>query len=82
MKDVATAAALQKAAGVLIDVHGQHEHQSLLDASRHIDLLDRFDEHTQPHKEALRVFWVRTKKRNRNIRDGKSSPRIKNESWR
>lgn len=55
-EDVATAAALQKAAGVLIDVHGQHEHQSLLDASRHIDLLDRFDERTQPHKEALRGF--------------------------
>ena len=52
-EDVATAAAVQKAAGVLIDVHGQHEHQSLLDASRHIDLLDRVDEHTQPHKEAL-----------------------------
>lgn len=26
----------------LIDIHGQHEHQSLLDATRHIDLLDAF----------------------------------------
>lgn len=26
----------------LIDVHGQHEHQSLLNSSKHIDLLDRF----------------------------------------
>ncbi|MDD3570753.1 MAG: DNA repair protein RecN [Lachnospiraceae bacterium] len=26
----------------LIDVHGQHEHQSLLNASRHMDILDKF----------------------------------------
>ncbi len=29
-------------AALLIDIHGQHEHQSLLDQSKHIDLLDRF----------------------------------------
>jgi len=27
---------------MLLDVHGQHEHQSLLDASKHINLLDKF----------------------------------------
>ena len=33
---------IRRLASLLIDVHGQHEHQSLLNASRHIDLLDRF----------------------------------------
>lgn len=27
---------------LLIDIHGQHEHQSLLDESKHIDILDSF----------------------------------------
>lgn len=53
-EEIVTAAALQKAATLLIDVHGQHEHQSLLDASRHIDLLDRFDERTGALKGQLR----------------------------
>ena len=43
---IVTAACMQQAAAILIDVHGQHEHQSLLDSRRHIDLLDRFDERT------------------------------------
>lgn len=33
---------LTQISGMLLDVHGQHEHQSLLNASRHIDLLDKF----------------------------------------
>jgi len=34
--------ALQKIGRFLVDLHGQHSHQSLLDSSSHIDLLDRF----------------------------------------
>lgn len=52
--EIVTAAVLQKAASLLIDVHGQHEHQSLLDAKGHIDLLDRFDERAAEHKASLR----------------------------
>ena len=33
---------LKEISGVLLDVHGQHEHQSLLDPTSHIELLDRF----------------------------------------
>lgn len=33
-------AALQRVSAQLIDIHGQHEHQSLLDAHRHMALLD------------------------------------------
>ena len=37
-----TSAALRDAAGSLVDLHGQHEHQVLLDPSTHLDLLDAF----------------------------------------
>lgn len=37
-----TRSMLKEISVLLLDVHGQHEHQSLLDASAHIELLDRF----------------------------------------
>jgi len=37
-----TTAALRDATGSLVDLHGQHEHQVLLDPSAHLDLLDEF----------------------------------------
>ena len=37
-----TSAALRAAAGSLVDLHGQHEHQVLLDPTAHLDLLDEF----------------------------------------
>ena len=37
-----SAAALKQVGDLLVDIHGQHEHQSLLDARRHLPLLDRF----------------------------------------
>ena len=40
--ELSTVGALQKQAGVLIDLHGQHDHQALLSAARHIEYLDRW----------------------------------------
>ena len=37
-----TTAALRDACGGLVDLHGQHEHQRLLDPATHLDLLDHF----------------------------------------
>ena len=37
-----TTAALREACGGLVDLHGQHEHQRLLDPATHLDLLDHF----------------------------------------
>src|SRR5215510_9058428 len=37
-----TGAALRDSAGWLVDLHGQHEHQVLLDPAAHLDLLDEF----------------------------------------
>jgi DNA repair protein RecN (Recombination protein N) len=39
---LATSAALRELSGILVDLHGQHEHQVLLDPGTHIDLLDTF----------------------------------------
>ena len=36
-----TATELRKITSLLIDVHGQHDHQSLLDESKHIDIIDK-----------------------------------------
>jgi len=33
---------LKEAGAYLIDIHGQHDHQRLLDSSSHLDILDRF----------------------------------------
>jgi DNA repair protein RecN (Recombination protein N) len=37
-----TSAVLRDLAGSLVDLHGQHEHQRLLDPTTHLDLLDEF----------------------------------------
>ncbi len=37
-----TNSTLKTIAGLLIDIHGQHEHQSLLYKSKHLEILDRF----------------------------------------
>ena len=37
-----TSASLRELCGGLVDLHGQHEHQLLLDPSAHLDLLDAF----------------------------------------
>ncbi len=37
-----TASALATIAGMLIDIHGQHEHQSLLNKAKHMEIVDRF----------------------------------------
>src|SRR4051794_2170070 len=39
---LATAGTLKELSGRLIELHGQHEHQTLLDASTHLAVLDAF----------------------------------------
>ena len=40
--ETVTASKLKEAAALLIDIHGQHEHQSLLKKSRHLAVLDSY----------------------------------------
>ena len=51
---VVTLGMLRELSSLLIDIHGQHEHQSLLNPAKHIELLDRFcGEEISPCKAAL-----------------------------
>ena len=40
--ETVTAARLKQVTSLLIDIHGQHEHQSLLHASKHLEILDTY----------------------------------------
>lgn len=40
--EIVSVSDVRKAGQLLLDVHGQHDHQSLLDKSRHMVILDRF----------------------------------------
>src|SRR5579862_2514882 len=42
---LATSAALRELGSSLVDLHGQHEHQALLDPAEHLDVLDAFAAH-------------------------------------
>ena len=44
-------------AGLLIDIHGQHEHQSLLNSATHIEILDRFSPESAALRETMRSLW-------------------------
>ena len=51
-----TVAMLRQVGAVLVDIHGQHEHQSLLSQPKHVALLDKFaDTAAAPVKNKLAV---------------------------
>ncbi len=47
---------LREAAIGLVDLHGQHEHQALLDPDTHLDLLDRFADAAAARVEVAGLF--------------------------
>jgi DNA repair protein RecN (Recombination protein N) len=51
-----TSAALREIAGTLVDLHGQHEHQVLLDPATHLDLLDEYSELTPARAGVAQAF--------------------------
>ncbi|WP_413308943.1 DNA repair protein RecN [Bacillus sp. 1P10SD] len=53
-----TISTLREIGSTLVDIHGQHEHQELMDETRHLTLLDQFgsDEIAGSHAEYLDVF--------------------------
>jgi DNA repair protein RecN (Recombination protein N) len=51
-----TSMALRDAAGGLVDLHGQHEHQVLLDPAAHLDLLDEFAGLTPAREDVAVAF--------------------------
>jgi DNA repair protein RecN (Recombination protein N) len=55
---LASSPALREAAARLVDLHGQHEHQLLLDPAAHLDLLDAFAE-LHPHRGRVAAAFTR-----------------------
>lgn len=56
--ETVTAAVLKEISALLIDIHGQHEHQSLLDKAMHLKLLDRYArEETGESKTKVREYY-------------------------
>ncbi|HHY13381.1 MAG TPA: DNA repair protein RecN [Thermoanaerobacterales bacterium] len=54
---------LKEVGQYLVDIHGQHEHQSLLDVDKHIDLLDMFGgEEILSIRRELKAKYVEYKK--------------------
>ena len=53
-----TAAALRDTTAGLVDLHGQHEHQALLDPRAHLDLLDEFAGAGPLRSEVAEAFAV------------------------
>lgn len=52
--ETVTAGTLKILSALLIDIHGQHEHQSLLDKNKHLQIVDRFAwQQIEPIKEKL-----------------------------
>jgi DNA repair protein RecN (Recombination protein N) len=56
-----TSAALRELSGPLVDLHGQHEHQVLLDPLTHLDVLDAYAGLEQERADAAEAFsaWQR-----------------------
>jgi len=64
-----TIAVLREVGSTLIDIHGQHEHQELMDETRHINLLDQFGSEEilpaiQEYRQVYRSFEQTLKKLN------------------
>ena len=52
--ETVTAARLRQITGLLLDIHGQHEHQSLVYKSKHLEILDAYVKaQTQPAKKKM-----------------------------
>lgn len=52
--ETVTMARLSQITGLLLDIHGQHEHQSLLHKSKHLEILDAYVKaRTQPVKQTI-----------------------------
>ncbi len=55
--ETVTLGQLKNVASVLIDIHGQHEHQSLLYKKNHLTILDAFSKEAREQKEEVRSAY-------------------------
>lgn len=60
--ETVTVGRLKEAASVLIDIHGQHEHQSLLYKKNHLVILDAFVKQAQEMKAEVKTLYQEYRK--------------------
>ena len=61
--EAVSASVLKEVASLLIDIHGQHEHQSLLSKKKHLDILDAYaKQELSSKKETLSGVFAEYKK--------------------
>lgn len=61
--EAASASRMREVASLLIDIHGQHEHQSLLSKKRHLEILDEYaGEMLEARKQELAVCYQEYRK--------------------
>lgn len=61
--ETVSTAVLKEISSMLIDIHGQHEHQSLLNKRKHLEILDSYTHETlDPVKASLNECWKRCRK--------------------
>ncbi len=67
-----TSAALREACGGLVDLHGQHEHQVLLDPAAHLDVLDEYGRLTSERTAVAEAFarWQQIRAERDRLRAG------------
>lgn len=70
--ETVTISKMREVAAVLIDIHGQHDHQSLQNHRQHLEILDGFaKEQLMPYKEKLRTEYQEYKKRLEELKESK-----------
>ncbi len=71
--ETVTASALRAATALLIDIHGQHEHQSLLHPSRHLEILDLYlKEESVPLKEKISAEYESYRRLKSELEEGEA----------
>lgn len=81
--ETVTLALLKQVASVLIDIHGQHEHQSLLYKKNHLSILDAFSKDAQNAKEDVKECYKQYKEYFKELQqaDTDESERLKEASF-
>ena len=69
--ETVTARQVKELAELLIDIHGQHEHQSLLHKKKHLEILDGYcGERLYPAAEKVRILFEECRKLKRELEEG------------
>ena len=68
--ETVSTAVLREVCGMLIDIHGQHEHQSLLSKRKHLEILDSYaHEQLDPVLKELKEYYQQCRKLQEELQD-------------